>query len=146
MLFSDIEGAVLDGKVQAGVIIHENRFTYQQKGLVKIMDLGKNWEEKTGAPIPLGGIVLKKEFDQLIGIRINALIKKSIAVSYANYPILSGYVKQHAREMSEKVMKQHIDLYVNHYSLSLGEEGRKAIDILMNTYNTASKDEISIIG
>jgi 1,4-dihydroxy-6-naphthoate synthase len=138
MIFSDIEGAVLSGRADCGVIIHENRFTYQQKGLLKICDLGEFWEAKTGLSIPLGGIVLRRELNErlrdgtLLSARINALIRKSLDLSFAHYPELSGYVKRYAQEMSEQVMRQHIDLYVNDRSFSLGEEGQKAVQTLLN--------------
>ena len=135
MVFSDIETAVLSGKVDCGVIIHENRFTYQQKGLTKLMDLGEFWEKETGAPIPLGGIVFREDLDPALSKKVNALIRKSLEYAFRHYPILSDYVKAHAREMDEQVMRQHIDLYVNNYSLSLGEDGEKAIQTLLATYN-----------
>ncbi len=134
MVFSGIEEAVLSGAVDCGVIIHENRFTYQQKGLFKVMDLGEYWEKETGAPIPLGGIVLKRGQDAALGKQVNRLIRKSLEYAFERYPELPDYVKGHAQEMDEKVMRQHIDLYVNNYSLSLGEEGQKAVDILLQTY------------
>jgi 1,4-dihydroxy-6-naphthoate synthase len=134
MIFSSIEEAVLSGKVDCGVIIHENRFTYQQKGLSKITDLGEFWEANTGAPIPLGGILLRKDHDHSMAQKLNGLIRKSLEYAFANYPQLPDYVRQHSQEMDEKVMRQHIDLYVNDYSLSLGEDGRRAVDTLMRTY------------
>ena len=134
MVFSEIEDAVLSGKVDCGVIIHENRFTYQQKGLSKLVDLGEFWEKETGAPIPLGGIVVRENMDPALSKKINALIRKSLEYAFSHYPTLSDYVKVHAQEMEENVMRQHIDLYVNNYSLSLGEDGKKAIRTLMETY------------
>jgi 1,4-dihydroxy-6-naphthoate synthase len=135
MVFSDIEDAVLSGKVDCGVIIHENRFTYQQKGLTKLIDLGEFWEKETGAPIPLGGIVFRQDLDQTLSKKVNALIRKSLEYAFSHYPTLSDYVKAHAQEMDESVMRQHIDLYVNNYSLSLGKEGEKAIQTLLTTYS-----------
>jgi len=134
MLFSDIETAVLNGTVDCGVIIHENRFTYMQKGLTKLMDLGEFWEQKTQSPIPLGGIVMRKDFDPEIAARVDALIRESVSYAQARYPFLPDYIKQHSQEMEESVMRQHIDLYVNHYSLGLGVEGRKAVDTLLKVY------------
>lgn len=134
MIFSAIEDAVLSGQVDCGVIIHENRFTYQQKGLVKLADLGEDWEKTTGAPIPLGGILAKKDLAQGVAGKIDGLIRKSLEYSFRNYPKLSEYVKQHAQEMEERVMRQHIDLYVNNYSLTLGEDGHRAVQTLMDTY------------
>jgi 1,4-dihydroxy-6-naphthoate synthase len=134
MLFSGIEDAVLSGAADCGVIIHENRFTYQQKGLTKLLDLGEFWEEKTGAPIPLGGIVFQRDQPAPLADKVNRLIRKSLEYAFANYPVLPDYVKTHAQEMDDRVMRQHIDLYVNDYSLSLGEEGRKAVQTLLETY------------
>jgi 1,4-dihydroxy-6-naphthoate synthase len=136
MIFSSIEEAVLSGKADCGVIIHENRFTYQQKGLVKLADLGEFWEATTGAPIPLGGILLRKDHDPSLAQKVNGLIRKSLEYAFARYPQLPDYVRQHSQEMEEQVMRQHIDLYVNNYSLSLGEDGRRAVDTLMRTYAT----------
>jgi 1,4-dihydroxy-6-naphthoate synthase len=135
MVFSDIEDAVLSGRVDCGVIIHENRFTYQQKGLTKLMDLGEFWEKETGAPIPLGGIVFRKDLDPALSKKVNTLIRRSLEYAFANYPDLPDYVKEHAQEMDEHVMRQHIDLYVNNYSLELGGDGKKAIQTLLTTYD-----------
>lgn len=134
MLFSSIEDAVLGGQADAGVIIHENRFTYQQKGLVKLMDLGTYWEHETGSPIPLGGIVIRNGVDKKLQLTINTLIKQSVQFSFAQYPQLSDYIKLHAQEMQEDVMRRHIDLYVNDYSVTLGEPGRNAVHKLLEVY------------
>lgn len=134
MLFSAIEDAVLQGDVDAGVIIHENRFTYQQKGLHKLVDLGEYWEQQTGNPIPLGGIVMKKSFDSALQQKVDALIKRSLAYAFKNYPLITDYVKQHSQEMSETVMRQHIDLYVNNYSLQLGADGKAAVNTFLDIY------------
>jgi len=134
MVFSAIEDAVLSGAVDCGVIIHENRFTYQQRGLVKLLDLGEYWEGETGAPIPLGGIVLKKGQPGGIKQKVNDLIRKSLEYAFARYPQLPEFVRSHAQEMDERVMRQHIDLYVNNYSLTLGVDGEKAVQTLLETY------------
>jgi 1,4-dihydroxy-6-naphthoate synthase len=134
MVFSQIESAVMNGDVDCGVIIHENRFTYMQKGLIKQMDLGEYWEQKTGAPIPLGGIVMRNSFTEADRAQIDRLIRESVTYAQAYYPDLSDYVTGHAQEMQESVMRQHIDLYVNQFSLSLGETGRHAVDVLMGIY------------
>ena len=134
MVFSEIENAVLSGEVDCGVIIHENRFTYMQKGLVKQMDLGEFWEQKTKSPIPLGGIVMRKDFTDKDKEELDRLIRDSLAHAEAYYPDLSEYVTQNAQEMQESVMRQHIDLYVNQFSLSLGDEGRRAVDVLLEVY------------
>lgn len=130
MLFSDIEQAVLSGEADAGVIIHENRFTYQQKGLVKLIDLGEFWETQTGQPIPLGGIFIKKDIAADVRAKVDRLIHESLRHAYTQYPSLSPYVKSHAQEMDENVMRQHIDLYVNEFSLDLGEKGKEAVEKL----------------
>jgi 1,4-dihydroxy-6-naphthoate synthase len=134
MVFSAIEDAVLNSAVDAGVIIHENRFTYQQKGLKKLMDLGEYWEQQTGNPIPLGGIVMKKSFDAALQLQVDRLIHQSLQYAWENYPMVTDYVKQHSQEMSEAVMRQHIDLYVNNYSLQLGEDGKAAVHTFLDIY------------
>jgi 1,4-dihydroxy-6-naphthoate synthase len=134
MVFHEIEEAVLQGKTDAGVIIHENRFTYQDKGLIKIIDLGEYWEETIKTPIPLGGIVMKRHFDLSVQQKVDALIRKSLEYAFEHYPQLTDYVRQHSQEMSESVMRQHIDLYVNNYSIDLGENGKKAVRKLLEVY------------
>jgi 1,4-dihydroxy-6-naphthoate synthase len=140
MIFSAIEDAVLNGDIELGVIIHENRFTYQQKGLHKVMDLGEYWEEKMKTPIPLGGIAINQSVKRSVALKVNELIRKSLEYAFANYPLITDYVKQHSQAMSEEVMRQHIDLYVNNYSLDLGAEGKKAIETLYQVY-LSSKNE-----
>lgn len=131
-IFHEIEDAVLSGQVDTGVIIHENRFTYQDKGLKLLMDLGSHWENTQHVPIPLGGIIAKKTIDPLIINQVDQLIKKSIEYAFSNYPFIAPYVKEHSQEMSEEVMRKHIDLYVNNFSLDLGIEGRRAVEVLTN--------------
>jgi 1,4-dihydroxy-6-naphthoate synthase len=143
MIFSAIEDAVLSGEVDAGVIIHENRFTYEQKGLKKIVDLGEFWENETGFPIPLGGIAMKREFDETVRLQVEQLIRQSLEYAYLHYPEVSDYVKEHAQEMEEKVMRQHIDLYVNNYSLQLGNDGRAAIQKFLSVLETSTGKQIS---
>lgn len=127
MVFHEIEDAILKGRVDAGVIIHENRFTYQQKDLIKLMDLGEFWEVNTHCPIPLGGIVMNRKYDLSLMRTVSDLIRKSVEYSREHYPELSGFVRDHAQEMSEEVMRQHINLYVNEYTVSLGPQGRQAV-------------------
>jgi 1,4-dihydroxy-6-naphthoate synthase len=134
MVFSAIENALLNKEVDLGVIIHENRFTYHQKGLHKIKDLGEYWEDKMGLPIPLGGIAIHQSIKRSVALQINELIKKSIAYAFNEYPIISDYTKKHSQEMSEEVMRQHINLYVNKYSIDLGDDGRMAIENLHNVF------------
>jgi 1,4-dihydroxy-6-naphthoate synthase len=134
MIFSAIEDAVVNGETALGVIIHENRFTYQQKGLEKVMDLGEHWEEKKKVPVPLGGIVIKRSIDPKLAKQVDQLIRKSLEYSFAHYPQITDYVKQHSQAMEEKVMRQHIDLYVNDYSLDLGNDGKEAIKTLYGVF------------
>ncbi len=133
VIFSDIEAKVLDGIYDAGLIIHESRFTYAQKGLTKLIDLGDWWENTMNAAIPLGGIVMKRSYDAELCATVDAVIKDSLQYSWDNYPTLAPFVTEHAQEMDESVMRQHIDLYVNNYSTDLGEEGRKAVVTLFET-------------
>ncbi len=135
LVFHEIESAVLSGEVDAGVIIHENRFTYLDKGLIKLMDLGAYWEEQLDCPIPLGGIIMQNKFDEATRSKIESLIRRSVEYAFENYPQITDYVRCHAQEMSESVMRQHIDLYVNNFSIDLGIEGRKAVDTLMQVYH-----------
>ena len=131
-VFSEIENAVLSGEVDAGLIIHENRFTYQEKGLEKIIDLGEFWDSLIHAPIPLGGIVIKRNLDAELQQKVNRLIKKSVEFAFANPESSMLYVKEHAQEMSEAVMKKHIALYVNNFSVDLGEIGLNSVKLLFN--------------
>ena len=130
LVFSEIEQSVIDKKVELGLIIHENRFTYQDKGLKKIIDLGDFWEKETGCAIPLGGIVVKRDLPEEVKLKINRLIRKSVEFAFANPKSGLAFIKSHAQEMSEEVMYKHIDLYVNQYSIDLGAEGRKAINMM----------------
>jgi 1,4-dihydroxy-6-naphthoate synthase len=132
MVFSEIENALLEDKIALGLIIHENRFTYQDKGLAKIVDLGDYWEKLTGCAIPLGGIVINRNIAPEIQQQVNRLINKSVAYAFANPQSGIEFIRQHAQEMSEEVMYKHIELYVNKHSLDLGIEGRRAIDKLFS--------------
>lgn len=127
VLFSEIEQKVLTEEVDAGLIIHENRFTYHERGLKKIIDLGEFWESTTGLPIPLGGIVIKRSLPQEVQQKVNRILRKSVEFAFKNPEQTLPYVRQHAQEMDDKVMMQHIGLYVNDFSVDLGEKGRKAI-------------------
>ena len=133
--YDQIEDFVLSGN-GLGVIIHENRFTYQQKGLIKIVDLGDYWEKSTCYPIPLGGIVIKNKLDNKLKMEVDRLIRQSIEYAYTKYPEMNDYIRSHSQEMSEGVMRQHIDLYVNDYSIDLGEEGKEAVNKLMEVYKS----------
>lgn len=127
-VFSDIEDAVLNGDVDAGLIIHENRFTYEQKGLKKVMDLGEYWDSQMHAPIPLGGIVIKRSLNEALQQQVNRLIRKSVEYAFAHPESSMPYVREHAQAMSEDVMKKHIQLYVNSFSIDLGQQGKEAVE------------------
>ena len=130
VLFSEIEPALLAGQFDVGLIIHENRFTYQAKGLRKIIDLGEFWEGETGAPIPLGGIVIRRSLPAQVIQAVNRVLRRSVEYAFAHRDASLPYVRAHAQEMSEDVMYRHIDLYVNEYSVDLGPDGRRAVETL----------------
>ena len=141
--YDEIEDFVLSRK-GLGVIIHENRFTFQDKGLHKIIDLGEFWENNTGCPIPLGGIVINRKFEKQIQSKIDELIKKSIEFAFSNYPNLTPFVTSNAQEMSEEVMRKHIDLYVNQYSLGLGEVGKDAVKKMLQFFSKELTDNSNL--
>ena len=145
IIFSEIEEAVLSGKVDAGVIIHESRFTYADKGLKKISDLGELWEKKTGQPIPLGGIAIRRSLDEKTKKKINQLVKSSVEYAFAHPSESDGYVKAHSQEMDEIVRKQHIQLYVNEYSLELGENGKKTIEYFLGLNNEENNKSVFVV-
>ena len=126
-VFSEIEDAVASGEAAAGLIIHENRFTYEQKGLVKLIDLGEYWESTTGLPIPLGGIVVKREFSSELKNKINRVLTRSVAFAFEHPDAVMPYVRKHAQAMDDAVMQAHINLYVTRYTLDLGQDGRRAV-------------------
>jgi len=130
MLFSEIEDAVLQGEVDAGLIIHENRFTYADKGLTCLMDLGNYWEEISSSLIPLGGIAVRRDLDPKLKLELQRLISHSVQYAFDHPQSSADYVKAHATEMNAEVIQQHIDLYVNEYSLDVGEAGEAAVKAL----------------
>jgi 1,4-dihydroxy-6-naphthoate synthase len=131
LLFSEIEAAVSRGEVDAGVIIHESRFTYQARGLTKLLDLGEAWEARTGAPLPLGGIVARRTLGPALLERLDRLVRASLEAAWAGGGALSAYVRGHAQSLEESVMRQHIELYVNEFSRALGPQGRSALLALL---------------
>jgi 1,4-dihydroxy-6-naphthoate synthase len=133
MLFSYIENAILNGKVDAGVIIHENRFTYINKGLHKIMDLGEYWDNHTNSPIPLGGIAVKRSLPEVVKQKLNDILFQSIKFAFDNPTSGIDFIKSNAQEMDEDVMFSHIHLYVNNYSQELSDDGKNAIYVLFKT-------------
>lgn len=136
LLFSAIEPALLNDEYDAGLIIHENRFTYEAKGLKKIIDLGEFWEAETGAPIPLGGIVIKRALADEVKRAVNRVLRRSVEYAFAHRAASLPFVREHAQEMSDDIMYRHIDLYVNEYSVDLGTEGRRAVELLFEKATT----------
>ena len=140
MLFSDIEQAVIDGEVDAGLIIHENRFTFQEKGLEKIQDLGEFWEGKTALPIPLGGIVIKRDLPLELQKKVQRVLKRSVQYAFDHPKSAREYIRFYAQEMDEQVMYEHIKLYVNDFSLDLGVEGKKAVEEIFKLSGIQTND------
>jgi 1,4-dihydroxy-6-naphthoate synthase len=132
LVFSDIESALINGEIDLGLIIHENRFTYHNKGLFKVIDLGDFWEKTTESPIPLGGIVISRDLPKEVKEKVNRLIRKSVEYAFENPKSGLEYIRSHAQEMEESVMYKHIELYVNQYSIDLGDLGRKAIESMFS--------------
>jgi len=131
MPFDRILPAVASGEVAAGVIIHESRFTFREYGLFQLADLGEWWEGDTGCPIPLGGIVAKSSLGSEVIGRLGCLIAESIRHAFADPEAPREYIRAHSQEMSDQVCDAHIGLYVNDFSLDLGEEGRRSVAVLM---------------
>lgn len=130
--FDQIMAAVGQGHADAGVIIHESRFTYQQYGLKQILDLGQWWEEESGYPIPLGGILAKRNLGTKLIRKIDAALRQSIEYADAHPQEPQEYIKQHAQELDDDVVRNHIKLYVNDFSLDLGDEGIQAVNCLLS--------------
>jgi 1,4-dihydroxy-6-naphthoate synthase len=128
MKFFEIESALLNDQIDLGVIIHENRFTYQDKGLKKIIDLGEYWEDLTNGPIPLGGIMIKRNLPEEIKQKVNRIIRRSVEYAFDHPESGLDFIHSLSQEMSTEVIKKHIDLYVNKFSIDLGELGRKAVE------------------
>jgi len=126
-LFSDIDNAILNNEVDAGLIIHETRFTYQKKGLIKLADLGEYWEQLTGLPIPLGAIVIKKSIPYDIALKVNRIVKRSLEYAYKDSFASYDFVSANAKEMGSTAMNNHIKLYVNEFSLDLGKKGKESV-------------------
>ena len=129
-LFSDIEEVVLTDEADAGLLIHETRFTYTRKGLQKIVDMGEYWENETGLPLPLGAIAIRRDIHQDVKLKVNAALRESVRFALQNPRMPDEFVFRHAQAMDPDVCRKHIGLYVNEYSVDLGETGRKAVDTL----------------
>ncbi len=131
-LFSDIPEAVLSGEADAGLIIHETRFTFEAMGLRKVADTGELWEVMTGLPIPLGGIVINRNIPEDTALKVNRTIRRSLEYANANPAASIDFIEKNAKEVSPDVMNEHISLFVNRFTLSLGEEGRGAVEKLFS--------------
>ena len=131
MLFSEIAAAVERGDVDAGVLIHEGRFVYERRNLELVADLGKLWESETNLPLPLGAIIVKRELGEEVISKFDKLLADSVRYAFANPLVSRDFVKQHAQELEDDVIDKHISLFVNDYTISLGEEGRKAVEKLI---------------
>ena len=131
MLFSQIAEAVERGEFDAGVLIHEGRFVYERRNLELVADLGVEWEKQTSLPLPLGGIVMRRELPTELFDRVERVLRRSIEFAFANPMVSRDYVKQHAQELEDDVIDKHISLFVNDYSLNLGKEGVSAIEQLV---------------
>lgn len=143
LIFSDIENAILKGRVDAGVIIHENRFTYQEKGLKKIIDLGEYWESNFRMPIPLGGIAIRKDLNPELKQKINRLIRKSVDFAMIDPSSSMEFIKKNAQDMNEEIIKKHIQLYVNEYTRDLGFYGKNVIiSFFKKTFEVGITNEI----
>ena len=127
MLFSEIAEAVERGDVDAGVLIHEGRFVYQRRNLELVADLGALWEEQTALPLPLGAIVIRRDLGEDLRCKVERLLAESIRFAFENPSLSRTYIKKHAQELEDDVIDRHINLFVNEFSLSLGEEGRRAV-------------------
>ena len=127
MPFNSIIGSVREGEADAGLIIHESRFTFQRAGLKKVIDLGEWWEKETGHPVPLGGIIGRRGLGADLLRRIEILLRKSVEYAFAHRAESVSYIKQHAQELEDEVINRHINLYVNNYSLDIGDSGERAV-------------------
>ena len=134
-LFSDIADAVVSDECDAGVLIHEGRFTYRGKGLRLVADLGEEWEKRTSLPLPLGAIVVSRRLDERLARTVERVLRRSVEYAFAHPEASAGFVRSHAQELSEEVTKSHIELFVNRHSADLGEEGRRAVVRLLELEN-----------
>lgn len=130
--FHEIMPAIENGDVAAGVIIHESRFTYAQHGLISLLDLGDWWEKETGAPIPLGGIMIRRSLGPEVALQVEETIRLSLAFAYSSSDELNAFIAHHAQEMDPEVQRQHIALYVNQFSVNYDVEGERAIRLLFD--------------
>ena len=138
-LFSDIEDVLLNNEADAGLIIHETRFSYFRRGLIRLADMGEYWEQQTGLPIPLGTIVINRRIPEETALKVNRIIRRSLEYAYQNSMEAYDFVRVNARDMNSSVMNNHIKLYVNKFTLNLGMDGRRAITEL---YRIAAEKDL----
>jgi 1,4-dihydroxy-6-naphthoate synthase len=134
--YDRILGAVAEGAVDAGLIIHESRFTYRDHGLVSVADLGEWWEQETGLPVPLAGIYARADLPEVTIVAAEAALRESVEYAFAHPEASREYVRAHSHELSEEVCRAHIQLYVNEFSIDLGDEGLAAIERLSKAGTT----------
>ena len=130
-LFSEIAEAVERGEFDGGVLIHEGRFVYAERNLELVADLGLEWERRMSLPLPLGSIVVARDLGEELAVRVDSVLRRSIEYAFAHPEVSREYIKQHARELDDEVISKHIALFVNDFSLSLGDEGRRAVEALV---------------
>jgi 1,4-dihydroxy-6-naphthoate synthase len=130
MLFSKIAEAVEAGEFDAGVLIHEGRFVYERRNLELVADLGLEWEQRVGLPLPLGSIIIDRSLGEQVASDVERLIRRSIEYAFANPTVSRDFIKSHAQELEDDVIDKHISLFVNDFSLTLGDEGRRAVEEL----------------
>ena len=143
-LFSDIEEAVCTDEVDAGLLIHETRFTYTQKGLRKILDMGEYWEKETGLPLPLGAIAVRRDLPEEVKLHLNIALQESVRYALQNPRATDEFVVRHAQAMELEVCRRHIDLYVNEFSVDLGMRGMQAVKKLLTIFNMENKNNFAI--
>lgn len=143
-LFSDVSEAIIGDEIDAGILIHEERFSFKEKGLSLVLDLGQNWEDKTGLLVPLGAIVINKRLDEKIQKEINDLIRESIDFAFKNPSLSYNFVKNNAKELSDDTIFKHIDMFVNEYSLDLGKKGVDSVLKFLNNKGSEFNRDIFI--
>ena len=131
MLFSEIAKAVEAAEFDAGVLIHEGRFVYERRNLELVADLGLEWERRVGLPLPLGSIIISKSLGEEVARDMERLIRRSIECAFAHPELSREFIKSHAQELEDEVIDKHISLFVNDFSLTLGDEGRRAVEELV---------------
>jgi 1,4-dihydroxy-6-naphthoate synthase len=142
-LFSDIEEAVLSNEADAGLIIHETRFSYHLRGLKKVVDLGEIWEEKIKLPLPLGGIAIRRDLSEQVKKDIQKLVSDSVKYAMENPQASAEYVKNYARDLNDGVIRKHIELYVNEYSINFKPDGKSAIEFLVQKASEVTNNKIT---